>query len=29
MAQVTVSQFAEVLKIPVEKLLTQFEEAGI
>ena len=29
MAQVTVSQFAEVLKIPVEKLLAQFEEAGI
>ena len=29
MAQVTVSQFAEVLKVPVEKLLAQFEEAGI
>ena len=29
MAEVTVSQFAEVLKVPVEKLLTQLEEAGI
>jgi translation initiation factor IF-2 len=29
MAQVTVNQFAEVLKVPVEKLLAQFEEAGI
>ncbi len=29
MAQVTVSQFAEVLKVPVDKLLAQFEEAGI
>ncbi|MFZ8964833.1 MAG: translation initiation factor IF-2 [Steroidobacteraceae bacterium] len=29
MAEVTVSQFAEVLKVPVDKLLTQLEEAGI
>ena len=29
MAEVTVSQFAEVLKVPVEKLLTQLDEAGI
>jgi translation initiation factor IF-2 len=29
MADVTVAQFAEVLKVPVEKLLTQLEEAGI
>jgi translation initiation factor IF-2 len=29
MADVTVSQFAEVLKIPVDRLLTQLEEAGI
>ena len=29
MADVTVSQFAEVLKIPVERLLSQLEEAGI
>ena len=29
MADVTVSQFAEVLKVPVEKLLTQLDEAGI
>jgi len=29
MAQVTVSQFAEVLKVPVDKLLTQLDEAGI
>ena len=29
MAEVTVNQFAEVLKVPVEKLLTQLEEAGI
>jgi len=29
MAEVTVTQFAEVLKVPVEKLLTQLEEAGI
>jgi translation initiation factor IF-2 len=29
MAQVTVSQFAEVLKVPVEKLITQLDEAGI
>ena len=29
MADVTVTQFAEVLKVPVEKLLKQFEEAGI
>ncbi len=29
MAEVTVSQFAEVLKVPVDKLLSQLEEAGI
>jgi translation initiation factor IF-2 len=29
MAEVTVTQFAEVLKVPVEKLLAQLEEAGI
>jgi len=29
MAQVTVSQFAEVLKVPVDKLITQLDEAGI
>jgi translation initiation factor IF-2 len=29
MSDVTVAQFAEVLKVPVEKLLKQFEEAGI
>jgi len=29
MADVTVGQFAEVLKVPVEKLLTQLEQAGI
>jgi translation initiation factor IF-2 len=29
MADVTVSQFAEVLKVPVDKLLTQLDEAGI
>jgi translation initiation factor IF-2 len=29
MAEVTVSQFAEVLKVPVDKLLTQLDEAGI
>ena len=29
MAEVTVTQFAEVLKVPVEKLLTQLDEAGI
>jgi translation initiation factor IF-2 len=29
MSDVTVAQFAEVLKIPVEKLLTQLDEAGI
>ncbi len=29
MADVTVTQFAEVLKVPVDKLLTQLEEAGI
>ena len=29
MAEVTVSQFAEVLKVPVEKLITQLDEAGI
>ena len=29
MADVTVSQFAEVLKIPVDKLLVQLEQAGI
>jgi translation initiation factor IF-2 len=29
MAEVTITQFAEVLKVPVEKLLTQLDEAGI
>ena len=29
MADVTVSQFAEVLKVPVDKLMTQLDEAGI
>jgi translation initiation factor IF-2 len=29
MAEVTVSQFAEVLKVPVDRLLTQLGEAGI
>ncbi|MGI9236016.1 MAG: translation initiation factor IF-2 [Woeseiaceae bacterium] len=29
MADVTVTQFAEVLKVPVEKLMTQLDEAGI
>jgi translation initiation factor IF-2 len=29
MSDVTVAQFADVLKIPVEKLLTQLDEAGI
>ncbi len=29
MAEVTVSQFAEVLKVPVDKLITQLDEAGI
>jgi len=29
MADVTVAQFAEVLKIPVDKLLVQLEQAGI
>jgi translation initiation factor IF-2 len=29
MADVTVSQFAEVLKVPVERLLSQLDEAGI
>ncbi|MGB5104584.1 MAG: translation initiation factor IF-2 [Steroidobacteraceae bacterium] len=29
MAVVTVSQFAEVLKVPVERLMTQLDEAGI
>jgi len=29
MSDVTVAQFSEVLKVPVEKLLKQFEEAGI
>jgi len=29
MANVTVTQFAEVLKVPVEKLLAQLDEAGI
>jgi translation initiation factor IF-2 len=29
MADVTVAQFAEVLKVPVDKLLAQLEEAGI
>jgi translation initiation factor IF-2 len=29
MAEVTVAQFADVLKVPVDKLLTQLDEAGI
>ena len=29
MAEVTVAQFADVLKVPVEKLITQLDEAGI
>jgi len=29
MAEVTVAQFAEVLKVPVERLLTQLDQAGI
>ena len=29
MADVTITQFAEVLKVPVERLLSQLEEAGI
>ena len=29
MANVTVAQFADVLKVPVEKLLSQLDEAGI
>ena len=29
MAEVTVSQFAEVLKVPVDRLLLQLDEAGI
>ncbi len=29
MANVTVAQFADVLKVPVEKLITQLDEAGI
>jgi len=29
MADVTITQFADVLKVPVEKLLTQLDEAGI
>ena len=29
MADVTVAQFAEVLKVPVDKLLVQLEQAGI
>ena len=29
MADVTIAQFAEVLKVPVEKLLSQLDEAGI
>ena len=29
MAEVTVSQFADVLKVPVETLLSQLENAGI
>ena len=29
MSEVTVAQFAEVLKVPVDKLLTQLDEAGI
>ena len=29
MADVTVAQFAEVLKVPVDKLIAQLDEAGI
>ena len=29
MADVTIEQFADVLKVPVDKLLTQLDEAGI
>ena len=29
MADVTVAQFAEVLKVPVDRLLVQLEQAGI
>ena len=29
MSDVTVAQFAEVLKVPVDKLLSQLDEAGI
>ena len=29
MAEVTVAQFADVLKVPVEKLITQLDQAGI
>jgi len=29
MADVTVSQFAEVLKVPVDRLLQQLDQAGI
>jgi len=29
MAEVTIAQFADVLKVPVEKLITQLDEAGI
>lgn len=29
MSEVTVSQFANVLKIPVERLISQLDEAGI
>ena len=29
MSDVTVTQFAEVLKVPVDKLLSQLDEAGI
>ena len=29
MAEVTVSQFAEALKVPVDKLLAQLDQAGI
>ena len=29
MAEVTVAQFAEVLKVPVDKLISQLDEAGI
>ena len=29
MSDVTVAQFAEVLKVPVDRLLSQLDEAGI